>query len=97
MSVYLDDLICSCDDVALLTQLYESFLVAFAAANLAPNPRKLVPPSDNITVFNCDLRQGFARVTEARIAKYFSEQRSAASIQSFEAYCTKESEANAQP
>jgi hypothetical protein len=97
VSIYLDDLICSCNDLALLTQLYQSFLYAFAVANLAPNPHKLAPPSDNITVFNCDLRQGFAHVTEARIAKYFSEQRSAASTQSFEAYCRKVAETNIQP
>ncbi|MGY3133725.1 MULTISPECIES: reverse transcriptase domain-containing protein [unclassified Bradyrhizobium] len=94
VSIYLDDLICSANDEALLEALYDAFLAAFAEANLTPNPTKLVPPTDALVVFNCDLRHGFAQVTPDRIAEYFAEPRSAASLTSFAAYCAKVSEAN---
>jgi Reverse transcriptase (RNA-dependent DNA polymerase) len=95
VSIYLDDLICSADDEALLTELYNDFLQACADANLTPNAGKIVPPTSAITVFNCDLSHGFARVTEERIAKYMAKQHSLASRISFDAYCAKVSEANA--
>lgn len=94
MSVYLDDLIVSSNSAVLLNDLYQRFLLAFAEANLTPNPRKLVAPTDALTVFNCNLTQGSARVSEARIAQYFSADRSAASRKSFDAYCRKIEEGN---
>jgi hypothetical protein len=94
VSIYLDDLIVSAKDVTLLDELFAGFLQAFADANLAPNPGKVIGPTTDITIFNCELRHGFARVTEERIAKYLEEERSAASLASFAAYCEKVSEAN---
>ena len=94
VSIYLDDLIVSANDQKMLEDLYDGFLKAFAEANLAPNPGKLVSPTKEIVVFNCELRHGFAQVTEERIAKYFQADRSAASVTSFAAYCKSVSEAN---
>jgi hypothetical protein len=94
VSIYLDDLIVSANDEAVLQELFAGFLKAFEEANLAPNPAKVVSPTGEIIVFNCELRHGFARVTEERIAKYLEEDRSAASLLSFDAYCAKISEAN---
>jgi hypothetical protein len=95
VSIYLDDLICSGNDEVVLNELYAGFLAAFADANLAPNPGKLVAPTDEIVVFNCELRHGFARVTQERIQEYLAEPRTAASQISFATYCAKVSEANA--
>lgn len=94
VSIYLDDLICSANDERVLQALYAGFLTAFAEANLTPNPIKLVPPTDELVVFNCELRHGFAQVTEERIEEYFAEPRTTASQTSFAAYCAKVSEAN---
>jgi hypothetical protein len=94
VSIYLDDLICSANDEALLQELYDGFLQACEDANLTPNPTKLVAPTSEIVVFNCELRHGFAQVTPERIAKYFEEPRTAASQRSFDVYCAKVSEAN---
>lgn len=94
VSIYLDDLICSGNNEAVLRNLYARFLVAFAEANLSPNPKKLVAPTDELVVFNCELRHGFAHVTQERIEEYFAEPRTAASQTSFAAYCNKVSEAN---
>jgi hypothetical protein len=94
VSIYLDDLICSANNEALLQELYEGFLQACEDANLTPNPTKLVAPTSEIVVFNCDLRHGFAQVTPERIARYFEEPRTAASQRSFVVYCAKVSEAN---
>lgn len=97
VSIYLDDLIVSANDQKVLEQLYNNFLQAFTDANLAPNPGKVIAPTSEIVVFNCELRHGFARVTEERIAKYLELERSAASVTSFNAYCEKISEANTAP
>jgi len=94
VSIYLDDLICSGNDEAVLHELYEEFLAAFEEANLVPNPTKLVSPTDEIIVFNCELRHGFARVTQERIQEYLEVPRTAASQISFATYCAKVAEAN---
>lgn len=94
VSVYLDDLICSANDATLLGKLYDDFMQACVDANLTPNPAKIVPPTSEITVFNCDLRHGFACVTEARIAQYLQTPHSIASQISFDAYCDKVAEEN---
>jgi hypothetical protein len=72
ISVYLDDFIGSHDDPAVLTEAYEDIRVTCVTAGLIPNPRKLVAPSVAITAFNCDLKQGSALVTPARVAEYLA-------------------------
>lgn len=72
ISVYLDDFIGSHNDEALLTAAYEDIRDTCVAAGFFPNPSKLVPPQAAITAFNCDLTNGAAEVTAARMEKYFS-------------------------
>jgi hypothetical protein len=72
ISVYLDDFIGSHDDLVVLTETYEDIRNTCVTAGLIPNPRKLVAPSVAITAFNCDLKQGSALVTPARVAEYFA-------------------------
>ncbi len=88
------DLICSASDGAILQELYDGFLQACEDANLTPNPTKLVAPTGEIVVFNCELRHGFAQATPERIAKYFEEPGRQLPQRSFDAYCAKVSEAN---
>jgi hypothetical protein len=71
VSVYLDDFIGSHDNEALLTAAYEDIRDTCVAAGFIPNPSKLVSPRAAITAFNCDLTNGLAEVTAARVAKYF--------------------------
>lgn len=72
ISVYLDDFIGSHNDEAVLTAAYRDIRDTCVAAGFIPNPGKLVPPQAAITAFNCDLTNGSADVTAARVAKYFS-------------------------
>ncbi|MDU6751052.1 MAG: hypothetical protein E6447_25735, partial [Bradyrhizobium sp.] len=68
----LDDFIGSHNDLAVLTAAYEDIRDTCVAAGFIPNPGKLVPPQAAITAFNCDLTNGTAEVTAARVAKYFA-------------------------
>lgn len=95
VSIYLDDLVCSGPDKTALETLYDLFLIAFAEANLSPNPNKIVAPTDSLVVFNCNLREGVASVTPERIDEFFNEWRSAEATSAFEAYCNWVSERNA--
>lgn len=72
ISVYLDDFIGSHNDEAVLTAAYEDIRDTCVTAGFIPNPGKLVPPQAAITAFNCDLMNGTAEVTAARVAKYFN-------------------------
>lgn len=70
ISVYMDDFIGSHDDPDVLEAAYTNIRTASVAAGLIPNPDKLVPPTEAITAFNCDLTFGSANVTAERVAKY---------------------------
>jgi reverse transcriptase-like protein len=89
ISVYLDDIIGSSDDEGALKAAYEAIKVACVAANLMPNPDKLVDPKPKIAAFNCNLTHGAAVVTEERIAKFYTQFPSVTSRISFEAYVAR--------
>lgn len=72
ISVYLDDFVGSHNDPAVLTAAYEDIRAACVDAGFIPNPGKLTPPSAAITAFNCDLTNGSAKVTPARVNKYWA-------------------------
>jgi hypothetical protein len=72
ISVYLDDFIGSHDDESVLTAAYKDIRDTCAKAGFIPNPGKLVAPSAAITAFNCDLKNGNAEVTAARVATYMA-------------------------
>jgi hypothetical protein len=72
ISFYLDDFIGSHDNEVILTAAYEDIRETCVAAGFTPNLSKLVPPQAAIVAFNCDLTNGSAEVTSARLAKYLS-------------------------
>ena len=87
ISVYLDDFIGSHNDPDVLTAAYEDIRDTCAAVGFIPNPAKLVPPNAAITAFNCDLTNGSALLTPARINKYLtSPDRTAISDAGFDQY-----------
>jgi hypothetical protein len=94
ISVYLDDFIGSHDNEGALGVAYEDIRASCVKAHLIPNPNKLVPPNTAITAFNCDLTQGSAKLTDDRIARFFSVARSAASQSAFEDYKVRVASAN---
>lgn len=86
ISVYLDDFIGSHNDVATLESAYNEIRQSCVAAELVPNPTKLLPPSQAVTAFNCDLRHGTVEVADARVERFFSEPRSAEATAAFQDY-----------
>jgi hypothetical protein len=87
LSVYLDDIIGSHSELDILTAAYEKIRKACVDAGFIPNPAKLLPPSAAITAFNCDLTNGSAIVTPARINRYLaSPTRTALSDAGFDQY-----------
>ncbi|MBY0323299.1 MAG: hypothetical protein K2X72_31570 [Reyranella sp.] len=95
MSVYLDDIVGSHNDQALLQEVYDDIRQACVEGEFIPNPSKLTPPSSAIVAFNCDLVQGSANVTPERVAEFYADaDRSALSMQSFEEYRERVAAAN---
>jgi len=86
VSVYLDDFLGSHDDETVLAAAYDDIRNTCAEARLIPNPSKLVPPTDAITAFNCDVTNHVAILRPDRIAQFYSRPRSPESQNSFEEY-----------
>jgi hypothetical protein len=95
VSVYLDDIIGSSKDENELKAAYEAIKTSCVAANLAPNPDKLVGPSPELIAFNCALTSGSAEVTDGRIAKFYAQFPGIAARESFEAYVDRVASQNA--
>jgi hypothetical protein len=94
VSVYLDDFIGSHRDDALLREVYEDIQTACIDANLVPNENKLVAPSKAIVAFNCNLIKGSAKVTDERVAEFFSVGHTELARRSFENYLERVERAN---
>ena len=86
ISVYLDDFIGSHNDAGILEGAYNDIRKTCAMAGLIPNPAKLVAPGAAITAFNCDLTHGIVEVTNARVARFIAEGRSAEARTAFDDY-----------
>jgi hypothetical protein len=97
ISVYLDDLIGSHNDLAVLTAAYDDIRNSCVDANLIPNSAKLIAPSAAIVAFNCDLTQGAANVTADRINRFFAMPKTPASQVSFDQYRARVASANVPP
>ncbi|MET4841919.1 reverse transcriptase domain-containing protein [Bradyrhizobium japonicum] len=94
VSMYFDDFIGSASNLTLLREVYDRFLYACEQAALPINDAKVVEPGPSAIAFNCDLREGFSAVTDERVAKFYSQPRSAASAESFESYRERVSSRN---
>ena len=95
VSVYLDDFIGSHNDKDILMAAYEDIRQTCGTCGLVPNPRKLIPPSEAIEAFNCDLKHGAAILKQSRIDEYYAKlNRTALGDQSFELYKQRVERAN---
>jgi hypothetical protein len=94
VSMYFDDFIGSALEIELLREVFARFLNACERAALPINGAKLVEPSPMATAFNCELREGYSAVEAERVARFYSEERSTASTDSFESYRKRVSEKN---
>lgn len=90
ISVYLDDFVGSHDDQAVLTTAYDDIRQTCVDAGFIPNPNKLVAPSTAITAFNCDLKNGSAKITDKRLQEYLnSSNRTTQSDEGFSHYAMR--------
>lgn len=95
ISIYMDDFIGSHDDAAILQEAYDEIRNTSVAAGLLPNLEKLVPPTEAISAFNCDITFGEIIIQPQRVEKYcMREGRSPASDASFIHYIQRVQAAN---
>jgi hypothetical protein len=85
-SVYLDDIALSANKRDDLEEAFETVIAAVEAANFTLNEAKVIGPSTDITLFNCDLSSGMTKVSDPRIAKFYDAPASEESVAGFEAY-----------
>lgn len=86
-SIYMDDILLSCDDLNALNASFDAVIAAVSLAGFQINPKKLFTPASDIMAFNCDLRRGTTQVRDERVAEFYSVERSAQSKAAFERYC----------
>ena len=86
VSVYVDDISLSSNDLPLLQARYCELLQAVDDANFRVNADKCIAPRRDITVFNCILRNGETMVTPDRVEEFYRTPRSPESCAGFERY-----------
>lgn len=94
VAVYVDDISLSSNDPARLDAAYDELLQSIEAAGLSANVAKCVSPCNDLTVFNCHLRNGETAVTADRIAEFYSAPPTPLSQAGFERYCTSVTDGN---
>lgn len=94
VSVYVDDIALSSNDLAQLCDCFEELYEGLISAGFQTNDAKTVSPSKSLEVFNCSLQKNATSVLPTRIEKFFDEPRTEASEDSFRRYCTSVSNGN---
>lgn len=86
VSLYMDDIALSSDDIDLLANAHELVLAALDEANFELSPAKVRTPTDALDLFNCNLNTGSTVVMQERIDKFHGTPRSADSVDAFDRY-----------
>lgn len=87
VSVYVDDITLSSDDLDRLKAAFERLLQSLADSNFEVSSDKVRVPALVMDVFNCDLEHGKTNVQSERIDRFEAEPRSDASADAFADYC----------
>lgn len=87
VSLYMDDIALSSDDLPALTDAFERVLAALDEANFELSPNKVCAPTGALDLFNCDLENGRTEVRQERVDKFNAIPRSADSVIAFDRYC----------
>jgi len=87
VSVYVDDISLSSDDLGALEAAYHATIGVLEADNFQVSADKLRPPAAAIDVFNCDLAHGHAKVRDDRIGQFMADAPSQEAEAAFAAYC----------
>ncbi|GKW09905.1 reverse transcriptase domain-containing protein [Pectobacterium sp. IFB5596] len=70
LSVYMDDVIISSNDLIRLQTTYDEIFVAMEKSGYLANMNKTQAPSAQITVFNLSLRKGMMRITSQKMSAF---------------------------
>lgn len=94
VSVFVDDISLSARDKKMMMAAYEQLKCAMLESGFAANKNKMRPPTQEIDVFNCDLKHNYTAVQSARLAAFGAIERSIHSQSAFERYCQQVSLGN---
>ena len=86
LSIYVDDISLSSNDINSLAEGYTQVCTAIDVAGFALSPEKSVFPCDSLTVFNCQLRIGETFVTPDRKELFLKKRPNPAQLEAFERY-----------
>lgn len=86
VSVYMDDICLSGNDLEGLKVAFDGLLAAVAEAGFDLNDDKTRVPAEAIDIFNCSLEQGDTKVLQDRVDEFYSVDRSPQSEEGFETY-----------
>jgi hypothetical protein len=86
LSVYVDDISLSSNNIDTLLDGYAEICAAVDASGFTISPEKSVPPCESLTVFNCHLQTGTTFVTLARKEIFLSKQPNPAQLEGFDRY-----------
>lgn len=87
VSVYVDDISFSSDDLSMLQSTFSATIQVLEQDGFSVSHEKIRPPASSIDIFNCDLLHGNTAVTNQRIEKFFENVSSQESEDAFIAYC----------
>lgn len=95
VTVYMDDISLSSDDLAELQSAFNELLASLEEAEFEVNPAKTRTPGPAMDLFNCDVEQGRTVVADERVDLFLSEPRSQVSVTAFHDYCESVADGNA--
>lgn len=94
VSVYVDDIALSSNDLARLCDCFEELNEGLISAGFQANDAKTVSPRNSMEVFNCSLQKNVTSVLPTRIDEFFSEPHTDVSEAAFRRYCASVSNGN---
>jgi hypothetical protein len=94
VSVYVDDIAISGNDLNDLQAIYEELEGAIIDSGFIISQAKRSAPANLVELFNCNIKRHQSKVTENRKNLYYSEPRTARSMFAFDAYCEAVSHGN---
>lgn len=94
IAVYVDDISLAGDDLFKLNQFYCELRETINDAGFTLNQDKCVCPTNEIQIFNCQLRNQYSSVTDERKNKFYLADRPVNSVKGFTQYCEIVSKGN---
>jgi hypothetical protein len=97
LTVYMDDISLSSDDLAGLELAFSELLSQLQAAQFEVSSAKVRKPAEAMDLFNCDVTCGQTTVRPERVVLFNSKERPETSLVAFDRYCQSVERGNSQP